>query len=204
MALFMAKAETSTESSGTCGDDLTWSLDETSGVLTISGTGFMTDFTGWYDSDSCYHTDAPWYAYSSSIKSVIVEEGVASVGNWAFMLVYSLENVTLPSSLRFVGDNAFGNTALTSVTIPSGATAIGNYAFSNCNSLQSVSIPNSVTYIGSFAFSGCGYLTDIIYCGTDYQWEAITKIADWNSETGVYVAPWQCTYAGKSEGIGSI
>ena len=99
---------------GTCGGNLTWALDS-EGTLTISGTGAMTD----YSNDS----NAPWYSSRSSIKSVIIENGVTSIGDYAFCIYYSL----------------------TSATIPDSVTSIGDSAFSNCYSLTSVTIPNSVT-----------------------------------------------------------
>lgn len=66
-------AETVAE--GVCGDDLTWVLDD-AGVLTISGSGEMED----YKSGSI----TPWYSYRNDITTVIIEEGVTSVGNHAF------------------------------------------------------------------------------------------------------------------------
>ena len=55
--------------SGTCGDNLTWTLDDNS-TLTISGTGKMYDYS-----------EAPWYTYSSSITTAIIEDGVTSIGD---------------------------------------------------------------------------------------------------------------------------
>ena len=59
--------------SGTCGDNLTWTLDTESGILTISGTGAMYNFE--------YPNYAPWYSSRSSIKTVIIEDGVFIGGN---------------------------------------------------------------------------------------------------------------------------
>lgn len=103
---------------GKCGDNVTYSLDTTTGVLTISGTGDMTDYSG-YD-NRCPFDD------NSNIKSVIIESGVTSIGDEAF---YSCDN-------------------LTSVTIPNGVTSIGNASFLGCRSLPSVTIPDGVTRIG--------------------------------------------------------
>ena len=65
-----------TETSGACGDNLTWALDLASGVLTISGSGDMYDYT---NSDA-----APWYSNKDSIKTVVINEGVTSIGAFAF------------------------------------------------------------------------------------------------------------------------
>ena len=63
--------------SGTCGDNLTWSLDSTTGVLTISGTGEMNDF-GYSDNK------APWYTKRDLITSVELSDDVTSIGSYAF------------------------------------------------------------------------------------------------------------------------
>ena len=99
-------------SSGKCGSNLTWTLDS-EGTLTISGTGEMGDYDLIYDK-----TSAPWGKYYSSITSVVINDGVTSIGY-----------------------GAFGNcSSLTSVTIPDSVTTIGDYAFNNCENLTSVTI----------------------------------------------------------------
>ena len=145
--------------SGTCGaegDNLTWTLDS-EGTLTISGTGAMTDYT--YSSGS---TNAPWFNSRSSIKSVIIENGVTSIGDWAFYNCSSLVSVTIPDSVSSIGDYAFrGCSSVQSVTIGNGVTSIGEEAFSYCSSLVSVTIPDSVTSIGGWAFYNCIRMTSV-------------------------------------------
>jgi len=141
--------------SGTCGDNLTWELTADS-VLTISGTGTMTNYS------SSSSSRAPWYSNRSSIKSVVIEDGVTNIGNYAFYNCSSLTSVTIPNSVTSIGAGAFdGCTGLTSVTIPNSVTSIGGSAFYNCSSLTSVTIGNSVTSIGSSAFNGCTGLTSV-------------------------------------------
>ena len=97
-------------SSGTCGDNLTWTLDD-SGTLTISGTGDMYDYT--------WSTPSPWYSSRSSIKTVIIENGVTSIGYRAFYDCSSLTSITIPDSVTSIGDWAFEDCSnLTSITIP--------------------------------------------------------------------------------------
>ncbi|MCD8354377.1 MAG: leucine-rich repeat domain-containing protein, partial [Clostridiales bacterium] len=84
--------------SGTCGEDLTWVLED--GTLTISGTGDMTD---WSSSSS-----VPWYSYASSIISVVIADDVTSIGNYTFYNCESLTSVTIPDSVTSIGDYAFG------------------------------------------------------------------------------------------------
>ena len=116
---------------GTCGVDeslnVTWALTGTSPnyTLTISGTGAMKDY-GTPD-------DLPWKDYRSLIASVVIEDGVTSIGDYAF--------------------EGCNNANLTSVTIPASVTSIGDYAFAYCTYLASVTIPvASLTNYGVNAF----------------------------------------------------
>ncbi len=139
--------------SGTCGENVTWTLNTDTGVLTISGEGEMEDYSG---------ADAPWYSQQSSVISVVIENGVTNIGSTAFEECTNLTNVTIPDSITSIGDEAFYDcTGLTSVTIPDSVTDIGNFAFSGCTSLTSVTIPDSVTSIGDEAFYDCTGLTEI-------------------------------------------
>ena len=138
--------------SGTCGDNLTWTLADS--VLTISGMGAMENFA--------FNSYAPWYDYRSSIKSVIISDGVTSIGYEAFSRCSSLSSVTIPNSVTSIEKWAFSRcSSLTSVTIPNSVTSIGDLAFAECSSLTSVTIGNSVTSIGNSAFYDCSSLTSI-------------------------------------------
>ncbi len=141
----------SNATSGTCGKKLTWTLDDERN-LTISGTGEMLD----------YEYNGDWAPWGTGIRSVMIEEGVTSIGDLAFYYCESLTSVTIPSSVTSIGSWAFsGCSSLTSMTIPSSVTSIGGSAFSDCSSLTSVTIPPSVTSIGNEAFSGCSSLTSV-------------------------------------------
>ena len=138
---------------GTCGENLTYTFDTESGVLTISGSGEMNNYDGYGSS--------PWYSFQY-IASVVISNGVTSIGDYAFYYCSSLTSITIPSSVTSIGSSAFsGCSSLTSVTIPNSVTGIGEYAFSGCSSLTSVTIPNSVTSIGNSAFEGCSSLTSV-------------------------------------------
>ena len=183
---FSAFADTLT--TGKCGENVTYSFDESTGVLTISGTG---DMNQWLEDVS------PWYG-ETRIKTLIIDEGVTSVGGGAFQNCSNLSNVQFPNSLTLINSDAFLNcTSLASVTIPDGVKRIDNSAFEGCKRLTSFSvnegnsnyssqdgvlfnkdkteiiqysigneraiydIPNSVTSIGYSAFSGCTSLTSV-------------------------------------------
>ncbi len=139
--------------SGSCGDNLTWELT-LHHTLTISGTGAMADYSTF--------TTLPWYSYKAIIKTVVINEGVTSIGVAAFYDCKALTSVTIPESMRSIGSTAFsGCTGLTSVTIPTGVTSIGRNAFSNCSGLTSITIPDGVTSIGEGTFHGCSGLTSV-------------------------------------------
>ena len=136
-----------------CGEDLTWTLDD-EGTLTISGTGAMTD----YDDEE----HAPWYNIKESIYNVVIEDGVTSIGSYAFFGCSGLTSVTIPNGVTSIGADAFnGCSGLTGVTIPENVTSIDEGVFAGCTGLTSVTIPNGVTSIGADAFNGCSGLTGV-------------------------------------------
>ena len=134
--------------SGTCGDNLTWTLDG-EGTLIISGTGEMSS--------------SPWRnSYSSDITQAVIENGVKNIGNDAFALCNDLTSISIPDSVTSIGNKAFHICSnLTSINIPDSVTSIGDTAFCWCSSLTSISIPDSVTSIGYNAFAQCKDLTSI-------------------------------------------
>lgn len=136
---------------GACGKDVHWSLSEDS-TLTISGTGPMTDYTP--------VTYAPWHSVTASIKTIVIEPGVTTVGDLAFSNCIALETVTIGSDV----------------------TALGDYAFRYCSSLTTVTLPEGVTNIRWFAFSGCSSLTSVTFRGPapsidDTSFEAVNATA---------------------------
>ncbi len=149
-ALAFEASAADTVASGTCGvdgDNLTWTLDS-EGTLTISGEGAMADWS---------YFGAPWYSYSSSIKTVVIGDSVTSIGKDAFSSCKSLISVTIGDSVTSIGDYAFNIcSSLASVTIPDSVTSIGTCAFAWCDALTSVTIGDSVTSIGDNAFFHCG------------------------------------------------
>lgn len=147
------EAQAATTASGTCGTNLTWTLDDT-GTLTISGSGFMTDYT--------YSSKAPWYSYRSSITGVVLTDGIYSVGNYAFYNHTAIATVDLPDSLCELGNSSFyGCSALSQIILPDVLNTLGTYAFYKCTALSSVTVPNSVTTIPSYCFYGCTSMADI-------------------------------------------
>jgi len=152
LCLICAATITAHAQSGTTGS-LFWSLS--GGTLTISGNGAMPNYT-W--------NTVPWYSYKSSITSVVIGNGVTSIGDNAFSECYYLTSIAVPNSVTYIGNNAFSDCSyLTSIAIPNSLTYIGNNAFAFCYSLYfpNLILPNSVTYIGRYAFLECGGLKSI-------------------------------------------
>ena len=117
---------------GACGDNLTCAIDTVENKLFINGTGEMYDYF--------YTTSpSPWNSYRNRITSVSFDNGITSIGSWAFYYCLNLVDVIIPNSI----------------------TSIRNGAFFGCHSLSSIKIPNSVTNIATEAF-GCHGLTSII------------------------------------------
>lgn len=126
---------------------VTWKFDSTTGTLTISGSGAMDDPGAAYK--------IPWNNNRSSIKKVVIAEGVTSIASFAFDDCYKLASVEIPSTVKTIGGYAFkGCYNLKGVTLPNGLTSIGEFAF-NGSAVSSVNIPDSVTTIGGSAFKGC-------------------------------------------------
>ncbi len=158
--------------SGSCGEGVTYELDTSTGVLTISGSGGMIPYSE-KSYNGTYATSAPWGQYYSSIKTVSINSGVARIGNYAFTGCTGLTSITIPDSVTSIGWYAFtGCTGLTSITIPDSVTSIGSSAFSYCKGLTSITIPDSVTSIGNNAFYGCTGLKEMTVPGTIYMYYA--------------------------------
>ncbi len=140
------------------------------------------DFTYCYPSDASYGIDATITGYigsdevveipsnmnghpvtsiggeaflGSDVKSVIIPNGVTSIGISAFEGCLSLESITIPTTVEYIGKAAFKDCGLKSITIPNGITSIEYETFQGCSNLESIVIPNSVTTIGQNAFYYC-------------------------------------------------
>ncbi|MBE6574120.1 MAG: hypothetical protein E7652_06985 [Ruminococcaceae bacterium] len=128
----------------------TWDL--TSGTLTIGGVGEMDNYS--------WGTDIPWQASREEIKTIVIESGVTSVGDYAFESCTKVTSVTIPDTVTSIGKRAFYDCeSLTSLTLPDAITFIGNGAFYFCDKLTSVNIPTSVKTIDEDAFNYCKAIT---------------------------------------------
>lgn len=189
ITLFAAVAVANAADSGTCGENLKWSLDD-EGVLTILGTGEMYDYTA--------DNTPPWYYWRNDIKSIVINSGVTRIGNRAFNKC-RVEEVYIPTSITSMGTLAFGNCSYldavyiqslekwcnidfesgsanpldgsrelyvygnysSTLVIPDGVTTIKQYAFYGYRDVKYLKLPNSVTTIEDSAFETCDHLQTV-------------------------------------------
>ncbi len=149
---------------GKCGatdheSDVRWVLTGTSPnytltIMKVGSTGAMANYGG---------DNQPWKDYRSDIKSVVIVNGVTTIGYGAFMACSNLATVTFDGNSQPIIFNqyAFCGCGFTSVTIPSNVTSIGDFTFSGCPNLTEVNIGKGVTSIEHHAFNSCPKLTTI-------------------------------------------
>lgn len=149
---------------GSIGKNVTWTFDAETGKLTISGTGAMYDYTS--------RKGLPYFHLLGEVKSVVVEEGVTTIGNYAFQYMTELTSVSLPKSLKIVGTFAFGYCAkLSEITIPDGVTHIGSKTFSSCK-ITTLNLPSTLKFIDMKCFDSTT-VQDVHYNGTAADWALV-------------------------------
>ena len=144
--------------SGTCGDNLTWTLDD-GGILTISGKGTMENYS--WDT-------MPWCDYKGYITNIVISDGVTSIGDYAFFNIYSLNSVKIPETVTSIGSYAFNACQnLTSISISQNVVSIGSRAFSRCSHLINITVDaNNENYksIDNVLYNKNG--SELITCST--------------------------------------
>jgi len=166
------------DDSGSCGDNVTYSFNGTTGALVITGTGPMTEYSS--------KSNCPWNGYRTSITSVTVTDGVTTVSSNSFGQCTSLQSVTIGNDVETIGEFSFNDcgTNFTSLTLGSSVKSVGfaaflfgtniaelvlpesletinDYAFCQLRAITTVTIPSKVTSIGVSAFYNCIALTSI-------------------------------------------
>ncbi|MDR2968556.1 MAG: leucine-rich repeat domain-containing protein, partial [Tannerellaceae bacterium] len=158
---------------GTTGP-LEWILYEDY-TMAITGEGYMPDYSqyGPWDSyfdeietvvidDGVRSIGDRAFAYCRALKEIVIPDGMKTIGSYAFSTCETLTEITLPESVTTIKDGAFAYCSnLTKINIPDGVTSIANAVFYNCTSLAEIDIPDGVTTIGENAFQNCSNLTAI-------------------------------------------
>lgn len=158
---------------GVCGENVTWTLE--GDTLTISGTGEMDDYV---------EANSPWYASRMQVRTIVVEEGITSIGDRAFRYHTNTLEARLPSTLKEIGTEAFlACYALEIADLPAGLEHIRSLAFSNClkldgvelpeglktletrtfqhTGIRSIAIPETITILPEYTFLGCKNLAQV-------------------------------------------
>lgn len=153
----LVKSETAAENgieSGICGDNATYEFDQTSGVLTIRGSGEMYDYE--------WSKHSPFYN-RYDINEIVIENGITRIGSFSFFGCRYLSKVTISDGVTSIGVDAFAFTGRAhrfSINLPESITSIEEYAFESC-AIENVVLPDSIDRIraGTFSYSG---LTSVI------------------------------------------
>lgn len=143
----------SADESGTCGENLTWVYEEATNKLIISGTGEMYGYSAGL---------SPWDEFKDDIQTLMIGDGVTSIGNQAFYSCSNISSVIIPDGVTTIGRAAFWNCVrLESFKIGKDVNTIGRNAFQGCISLASIDIPDGVKELGRNAFYGCENLFSV-------------------------------------------
>ncbi len=159
------------------------------------------------------------FANCTALESINIPATVNNIEADAFAGCSKLVNITVDAAnYHFAVENGclykkssneliIGAPGLKSITVPSNITSIGSKAFYQNKVLESIIIPTGVTTIGANAFEGCTSLKSIYYCGTEAQWNAITKDSDWDKNTGSYKVCFPSlglSYSANSDGTATV
>lgn len=175
LSVNVSAAEVVTE--GQCGENAYWSFDESTGTLTISGTGKIDDAVVFDDETGEILIDEntgepvfnmPWYHLKNQIDTIVIEEGITEIGVLTFYSFYNLTEVDFPSTLEVVGCAAFCDCIrLEELDFPDSVKTlyVSNY---NEISIKKIVLPESLEAIptipgidGIFDFNMCAYLESI-------------------------------------------
>lgn len=158
LTILPVNAITALAANDSCGANLTYELTQNTDdpgtyTLTIRGEGAMYDYSS---------STVPWNAQKSKITSVVIGNGVTSIGDYAFEDCSALKMLDIPQSVTEIGSKAFlGCSALTSLALPQTVNSIGNTAFQGCSNLETINIPSGVKSIEHDTFHGCEKLKDV-------------------------------------------
>lgn len=150
---------------GACGANTVYSYNLSRRLLTISGTGPMTDLPDDPQGD--------WREILDAVEKVLVSPGVTTVGSSAFFAAPNLRSVTLPETLRTIGVYAFSQCpVLEELTIPEGVVAIRSKAF-RLSGLRKLSLPKTLEYLDMKALENVTTLEEVTYGGTKGEWSRV-------------------------------
>ncbi|MGM9551822.1 MAG: leucine-rich repeat protein [Clostridia bacterium] len=143
----------SMEVGGKCGEEAYWKFFD--GVLTIYGKGVMDDYTSIQETS--------WYSYVSEIKKVVIENGITTVGAYAFSALTQLKEIDFGNTVEYIKDCAFYKcTKLEELNLPQSLKDIKKGGFGYCILLKEVTLPENVVALGAASFGNCIALEKVI------------------------------------------
>lgn len=158
---------------GTIGDTAVWTLYD-DGRLVISGTGEMESYS--------YSNPGPWCEYSDSLSYVMIEEGITSIGKYAFLECINITEVSLPESLTRINPSAFvWCDSLDTVIVPKNVHTVGSDAFSHCMGMESIYFQGPAPEMGSYVFDGMNI--SIYYPKAEESWNSNIQGKEYGANT---------------------
>ena len=111
-------------------------------------------------------TNGPVFSKYSPVETLTLNEGLVKINARAVTGVKTLTSVNFPSTLKFIGEQAFAQAGMTSLTIPANVEEIKFGAFRDMANLTTVTIKGNVAF-DDYAFRSCPNLTSIYLLGDD-------------------------------------
>ena len=165
-----------------CGAKAFWYFDQETGCFEIIGEGATNSWN-----EASKH---PWYAIKDQIKTIKINEGITSLGQYSFNGYDALKEVTLPSSLEVLQANCFmscHNLERVNTGKTSGLKTVQNGAFQHCFALASLDLP-SVVYIGVWAFRNCKNLETLYLLSKELETLKLNEGSSFSTYPGPFDA----------------
>lgn len=163
--------------SGSCGDNANWNYNSETATLTISGTGAIGNYSSTYNSSAGYVTTALWGEFRTEMRTLIINNGITSIGSDAFCGCVGFTSVTIPNSVKSIGYNAFYNCSGLNKTNFTGSvdewcsihfetnlstpTFYSHNLYINDALVTDLMIPNTITTISAHSFEFCQCFTSV-------------------------------------------
>ncbi len=156
-------------------------------TVTITGSGNMQNYTDGGSTNP--YTSSPWYVGRANSPTITIQDGVTSIGQYAFAGCTFLTSVPMADSVKVIEARAFKDcTGITEFTVLKSLN-IAAYAFDGCTSITTLNIPSG-SYVRYVSFNGCDSIGTINFTGSGDMAD-LTEISSgnavWNNISGVTI-----------------